>query len=237
MAVTITTSFYEYDTLDWHDLSVVVFTSPNMVSPQTAGTRSHILPGELPLATWYEVTGDNMWRIYNRQAASMESFYPAITNVSGTTVSGFDIYNSIVFEVTNGENYTNRLTAWDSVTHNSTNNYLLDTGRVKASCANYSWSGGTEDNPSNVEYGGPVDDDPPYAPLEPFPPQYNITLKGNTTVSGVEQYYGDWDMILSSETSGRRGDYLIVRPWLDNINASVPYGVHDFVITLHYSYT
>jgi hypothetical protein len=234
MAVTITTSFYEYDTPDWHDLSTVVFTSPNLVSPNTAGTRSHILPGELPLATWYEVTGDSMWRIYNRQVASIESFYPA--QDPSTTVSGFDIWNSITFEVTSGENYDNRLTAWDSVTHSSTDNYLLSTNRVRASCANYSWSGGTEDNPSLVKYAGPVNPST-LEPESPFAPQYNITLKGNTTVSGVENYYGDFDMIYSLPTSGRNGDFLIVRPWLNNINASVPYGVHDFVITLHYSYT
>jgi len=234
MAVTITTSFYEYDTPDWHNLSTVVFTSPNLVSPNSAGTRSHILPGELPLATWYEITGDDMWRIYNRQIASVESFYPAVDPT--TTVSGFDLRNSITFEVTSGENYNNRLTAWDSVTHSSTNNFLIDSGRVKASCANYSWSGGTEDAPVNVEYGGSVD--PIFQlPENPFPPQYNITLKGNTTSGINDNYYGDWDMIYSLPTSGRAGDYLIVRPWLDNINASVPYGVHDFVITLHYSYT
>ena len=224
MAVTITTSFYEYDTPAWHDLSTVVFTSPNLVSPNSAGTRSHILPGELPLASWYEVTGDQMWRIYNRQIPSIESFYPAID--PATTVSGFSIGNSIVFEVTSGENYNNRLTAWDGVTHNSTNNFLLDTDRVKVSCANYSWVGGDILNPGTVEYGGPVDPTS-QLPDNPFPPEYNITLKGNTTVSGVDYFYGDWDMIYSLPTSGRQGDYLIVRPWLDNINATVPYGVHD----------
>jgi hypothetical protein len=234
MAVIITTSFYEYDTTAWHDLSTVVFTSPNLVSPNTAGTRSNILPGQLPLATWYEVTAASMWRIYNRQVASVESFYPAVD--PATTVSGFDLRNSIVFEVTEGENYNNRLTAWDSVTHSSTANYLINSNRVKASCANYSWEGGTEDAPVNVEYGGPVDPET-QLPDSPFPPQYNITLKGNTTVSGVDNYYGDWDMIYSFPTSGRAGDLLIVRPWLYNVNASVPYGVHDFVITLHYSYT
>lgn len=235
MAVTITTSFYEYYAPpEWHDLSTVVFTSPNLVSPNTAGTRSHILPGELPLATWYEVTGDEMFRIYNRQVPSIESFYPA--QDPSTTVSGFDIWNSIVFEVTSGENYNNRLTAWDSVTHSSIDNYLISTNRVKASCANYSWSGGTEDNPGNVEYGGSVDPGS-QLPDDPYPPQYNIILQGNTTVSGVDYYYGDWDMIYSLPTSGRNGDFLIVRPWLDNIDATVPYGNHDFVITLHYSYT
>jgi hypothetical protein len=225
MAVTITTKFYEYYTPGWHDLSSVVFTSPNAISPQSAGWRSHILPGEGDLATWYEVTGDSMWMIYGQQMASRESFYPA--EDPATTVSGFDLRNSIKFELTIGENYNNRVTAWDDVTHSSTNNYLISTNRVKASCANYSWLGGTENNPSDVQYGGDGGD-------TPFPPQYNITLKGNTSVSGVDYYYGDFDLIFNTY---RNGDYLIVRPWLDNINSSVPYGVHDFVITLMYSYT
>ena len=236
MAVTITTKFFDSpDTPDsgtWYDLSTVVFTSPNLVSPNTAGTRSHILPGELPLATWYEVTGDQMWRIFNRQIASVSSFYPSI---SGTTVSGFHMHNSIKFEVTAGESYDNRVTAWDDVTHSSTANYLINSDRVKASCANYSYSGDEED-PTEVKYGGPVDPNT-LEPTSPFAPDYNITLKGNTT-SGIDNnYYGDFDMIYSTPTSGRTGDVLIVRPWLDNINSSVPYGVHDFVITLHYSYT
>jgi len=232
--VTIETSFYEYDTPEWHDLSSVVFTSPNLVSPNTAGTRSHILPGELPLATWYELSTVNMWRIFNRQVPSIESFYPA--QDPETTVSGFDLRNSIKFEVTEGENYNNRITAWDNQTHSTTSEFLLSTGRVRASCANYSWTGGTEDNPVTVKYGGPVDPDT-LEPENPFGPQYNITLKGYTTTSGIKNYYGDWDMIFSLPTSGREGDYLIVRPWLANINASVPYGDHDFVITLHYAYT
>lgn len=236
MAVTITTSFYEYASPAWQNLSTVVFTSPNIPTPNTAGTRSHILPGELPLATWYEVTADQMWLIYNQQVASVESFYPAVN--PATTASGFDLRNSITFELTSGDSYNNRLTAWDSVTHNSTDNYLLSTDRVKASCANYSWSGGTEDNPGVVKYGGSLELVPPYEPTDPFPPQYNITLKGNT-VSGSNNYYGDFDMIwaYNASGSGRRGDYLIVRPWLDGIDGSTPYGNHDFVITLHYSYT
>jgi hypothetical protein len=236
MSITITTSFYEYDTPDWHDLSTVVYTSPNLPTPSDDGTRSHILPGQLPLATWYE-TIDTMWLIYNRQVASMESFYPAIDPF--TTISGFDLRNSITFEVTSGESYLNRLTAWDDVTHNSIDNELIATNRVKASCANYSWSGGTEDAPVVVKYGGPLGILPPYDPLEPFAPQYNITLKGNTTSGINDNYYGDFDMIWAYNTSGfgRRGDYLIVRPWLDNIDASVTYGNHDYVITLHFQYT
>ena len=214
MAVIITTQFYEYDTPGWHDVSKVVFTSPNLVSPATAGTRSHILPGELELATWYEDTS-NMYRIYNQQIASISvSYYPSVD--PATTVSGFDIRNSIKFELSSGENYDNRLTAWDDATHSSTDNYLISTGRVKTSAVAYRYNG-TEDSPTGV--------------VEVHPPEYNTTLSVNAA------YYGDFDMIFALPTTGKSGDVLIFRPWLDNIDATVPYGVHDFVITLHYTYT
>ncbi len=221
MAVTITTKFYEYDTSAWHDLSTVVFTSPYMDSPETAGTRDHILPGELSLATWYEVTGDFMYKIFYEQIASAESYYPAVD--PATTVSGFDIRNSIKFELTYGHNYDNRLTAWDSVTHSTTSNYLITNDLVKVSAVAYRYEG-ADATPSGI--------------VEVHPPAYNKVIKGNTTVSGVDNYYGDFDMIYAAGSPDyKNGDVLIVRPWLYNINASVPYGVHDFVITLHYSYT
>jgi len=221
MAVNITTKFYEYDSPSWHDLSTIVFTSPNLTSPNSAGTRSHILPGELSLATWYEVSGDQMWNIFYEQAASVESYYPSVDPI--TVVSGFDIRNSIKFELTSGENYNNRLTAWDSVTHNSTNNYLIDNDLVKISAVAYRYEG-SEATPSGI--------------VEVHPPAYNKVIKGNTTVSGVDNYYGDFDMEYANVAPDfKTGDVLIVRPWLYNIDASVPYGVHDFVLTLHYSYT
>jgi len=219
MAVTITTQFYEYDTPAWHDLSKVVFTSPNLVSPNTAGTRSHILPGQLELATWYEDTSD-MYRIFNKQIESQESYHPAAD--PSTTVSGFDIRSSVRFLVTEGENYDNRLTCWDDVTHSSINNYLIAHDHVKVSAVAYRYSG-TEDSPTGI--------------VEVQAPEYNKVIKGNTTVSGVDYYYGDFDMIYALPTTGKEGDVLIFRPMLDNITSAVPYGVHDFVITLHYSYT
>ena len=66
MAVVMTTKFYEEDTPAWHDLSKIVFTSPNIDSPNTAGTRSHILPGQEDLGLWYEDTS-NMYRISGKQ--------------------------------------------------------------------------------------------------------------------------------------------------------------------------
>ena len=218
---TITTKFYETDTPAWHDLSNVVFTSPHMDTAITAGTRSHILPGLGDLATWYEDTS-NMYSIFNEQVTSNEVEY--VNDLYGTTVSGFHIQNSVKFEVTFGQTWDNRLTAWDDVTHSSTAKYLIANDHVKVSAVVYRYTvgAGSEDNPETV--------------VEVYPPAYNITLKGDTTISGVDYYYGDFDMIYATPTTGHIGDVLIFRPMLDNITSAVPYGVHDFVITLHYSY-
>jgi len=223
MSITITTQFYEYNTPSWHDLSKVVFTSPYIPSPNTDGTRSHILPGQLSLATWYENTS-NMYNIFYEQVNSIESYHPAIDPM--TTVSGFDIRNSIKFEIsaaTGGESYNNRLTAWDNVTHSTTNNYLINSERVKVSAAVYNYYG-DEATPSGI--------------VDVHSPRYNFILKGDTTVSGVDYYYGDFNMKYQNVAPDFKiGDVLIFRPMLDNITSAVPYGVHDFVITLHYSYT
>lgn len=219
MAVTITTKFYS---ATWYDLSTVVFTSPNMDTPQTVGTRSHILPGVFNLGTWYEESS-NMYRIFDEQVPSVDTEY--VNDIWGTTVSGFHIQNSVKFELTSGESSDNRLTAWDDATHSSTDSYLVTNEMVKVSAVAYRYTvgGGSEDNPNTV--------------VEVQPPVYNWVLKGNTTVSGQgNAYYGDFNMIYATPTTGHLGDVLIFRPWLDGIDASVPYGVHDFVITLHYTY-
>ncbi len=218
MAVTITTKFYS---ASGYVLSIVVFTSPNLDSPSSVGTRSHILPGQLDLATWYEESS-NMYRMFDYQIGSLTDY---TYNPWSTTVSGFYIYNSVKFQLNAGENYSNRLTAWDDATHSSTDNYLITNNMVKVSAVAYNYiiGAGSEDNPDTItEVNAPV---------------YNWILKGNTTVSGQgNAYYGDFNM--TYQTGGSDvGDVLIFRPWLDGIDASVPYGVHDFVITLHYTYT
>lgn len=72
MAVTITSKFYQNNA--WKDISKIVFTSPNLDSPAVAGTRSHILPGESDLGTWYEDTV-SMYRIEDKQIATDSDFY------------------------------------------------------------------------------------------------------------------------------------------------------------------
>lgn len=219
MAITITTEFYS--AAQWFDLSKVVFTSPNLDTPSTAGTRSHILPGQLDLATWYEES-TNMYRLFDYQVESMEQYQ---YSAESTTASGFYLHNTVKFQLTAGENYDNRLTAWDDVTHSSTDNYLITNEMVKVSAVAYNYiiGGGSEEDPTSY--------------TEVYAPVYNWILKGNTTVSGQgNAYYGDFNM--TYQTGGDDvGDVLIFRPWLDGIDASVPYGVHDFVITLHYTYT
>ena len=71
MAVTFTTKFYETDTAGgaWHDVSKIVFTSPNLDSPQVAGTRSHVLPGQGDLGLWHE-DSSYMYRILEDQSVS-----------------------------------------------------------------------------------------------------------------------------------------------------------------------
>jgi hypothetical protein len=225
MAVTILTKFYLTTTGGsavsvpsgtWGTLSKVVFTSPNILSPAVAGTRSHILPGELDLALWYEDTG-NMYRKANKQIATATPF---ASNWSPDFYDeGFCPQNSVLFEVTSGECYDCRFTAWDSITHTTTNKFLLSTGRVRCSAIAYKCSG-TRQIPNNV------------VSVSGTAPSYNTTLSGNGS------YYGDFDMVYETATSsGTLGDFVAVKPWLSNIDGTVPYGNHDFVLTLHYSYT
>lgn len=173
MEPTITAQFYEYDTPAWHDISKMIFMSTNLDSPSPAVlTRSYILPGVIPLATWYEDTS-NVYRIFNEQIRSRESYYPAVD--PATTASGFDIRSSIRFLVTSGDSIDDRLTVWDDVTHSSVNNYLISNDQVKISSVAYRYNG-DEENPSSVD--------------EIFAPQYNIALKGDAS------YYGDFNMSL-----------------------------------------
>lgn len=72
MAVVITSKFYQE--AEWKDIAKVVFTSPNMISPAVAGTRSHILPGEGDLGMWYEDTSE-MFRIEDNQWETDSDFY------------------------------------------------------------------------------------------------------------------------------------------------------------------
>lgn len=157
---------------------------------------------------------------------------------SGVVASGTSIYgwgqtgdsaghvtntNSIVFEVTIGECYDCRLTAWDDVTHSTTLNHLIASDRCRVSCLVYN-ANGTALSPTENEGVSFI-----------HPPVLNKIFKGNTVYEGENLYYGDFDM--RYRTGYVLGDYLIFKPMLYNIDDTVPYGIHDHVIVLHYSYT
>lgn len=167
----------------------------------------------------------------------------SITSVSGTgtVASGTILYgwgsftgdtdyhtqDSIVFEVTTGEAYNCRLTAWDDVTHSTLLNELITGDNVRVSALAFCCSNSKlepnesfDPNPINFVHG----------------PVYNRILKGNNTDSGTNLYYGDFDMVYRYQADVY-GDYLIFKPMLYGITDSVSYGVHDYIITLHYSYT
>jgi hypothetical protein len=128
-----------------------------------------------------------------------------------------NIKNSIVFEVTEGECYYCRLTAWDDATHSSVLNDMLANDRCRVTALAYSSTGDMDSEDYEL-----------YMLVKE--PVYNQKLKGNI------YYYGDFNMQYRYQ-SDVHGDYLIFKPRLADIDESVPYGIHDFVITLHYSYT
>ena len=102
MAVTMTTKFYEEYTPDWHDLSKVVFTSPNIDSPNVAGTRSHILPGKGDLALWYE-EDSHMYEMEPLQDTIDTSFYYYYFTVA----SGIDLTSDLEFIYVTTGNFPN----------------------------------------------------------------------------------------------------------------------------------
>ena len=137
----------------------------------------------------------------------------------------FQTTDSIVFEVTAGEAYNCRLTAWDDVTHSTIINELIANDHVRISALAFCSSNSKLDpnenyDPINYVYG----------------PVHNRILKGNTVFGNQNYFYGDFDMVYRFQTDVY-GDFLIFKPMLYGIDSSVSYGVHDFIITLHYSYT
>jgi hypothetical protein len=225
MAVTITTKFYEPVSVSWKDLSKIVFTSPNMTSPNTAGTRSHILPGQGALGLWYEDTS-NMYRIADCQQPTVTSY----TNCSGTLITGtcasgttcFCMANSIRFQVTFGECYDCRLTAWDDATHTTTLNEVISGDYCRVSAVALYYTGADFKNPSVV--------------TEVYPPVYNRILKGNVSYMGTDYFYGTFNLQYRT-ASNTYGDIVFFKPILYGLTPSISYGVHNFVIVLHYSYT
>jgi len=139
-------------------------------------------------------------------------------------VADVNMVNSINIEVTNGECYNCRLTAWDDVTHTTTTNELIAGDYCRVSSLAFNCKGDPAFPTENEEVSFV------------HPPSVNNIFKGNVVYGGIPYYYGDFN--LKYRTAGDvSGDYLIFKPMLYNVNPSISYGVHDFYIVLHYSYT
>jgi hypothetical protein len=228
MTVLLSTKFYETTTSGWKDLSKIVFTSPNIDSPAPVGRRSHILPGgAIDLGLWYEDTL-NMYRISDCQQPTVEAYDDCSgTIISGTCASGttcFCMANSIKFELTEGECYDCRLTAWDDPTHSTVSNEIIAGDHCRVSAVALYYTGSDFKNPDSV--------------TEIHPPVYNKIFKGDTSYMGTDYFYGDFGMLYRRfPETGVTGDVLFFKPMLHGLHAGISYGPHEFYIVLHYSYT
>lgn len=137
----------------------------------------------------------------------------------------FSTHDSIVFEITQGEAYDCRLTAWDDVTHSTTLNYLISGDYVRVSALAFRAEGTVLAPESSTTINNYI-----------ASPVYNRIFKGNVVYNGTNYYYGDFDLSHRTEPD-MIGDYLIFKPMLYGVDDSIPYGIHDHVIVLHYNYT
>jgi len=173
--------------------------------------------------SWVTTTGSGVDRVYN--------WDKDITNTSWANAE-----NSIVFEVTNGEAYNCRLTAWDDDSHNSTDNPVLDDLHYRVVAFAYRagnvQAGGTLGN--TEQSPGDQKELPSSANIPTsmaHPPGINLALKGNIS------YYGDFDLIHRPVEYTEHGEYLVFSPYLYGMDDSFTAGNYDFVTTLHYQYT
>ena len=227
---------------DAHTTPAVHGGVPSDIHLDTSTPATWVTPSGLPVQD-SPVYDSSFWEILD-SAPTVQSPYAKIIQFSSTTgtetlddtsslywwnlgkysSSWLDYTNSIVFKLTVGECYNCRLTAWDSVTHTSVANDLLASNRCRVHAIAFNSSGEDIIIPSPETYG----DITPYEIIHA--PAYDQILKGSTF------YYGDFDMVYRYQ-SDIYGDYLMFKPYLYNIDDSIAYGVHDFYITFHYSYT
>jgi len=137
----------------------------------------------------------------------------------------FSTTDSVTFEVTSGEAYDCRLTAWDDSSHSTILNDVIAGDHCKVSALAFRSEGTVLAPTYSLTPNNYI-----------MSPIHNRTFKGNVVFGGTNYYYGDFNLTHRTEAN-MIGDYLIFKPLLYNIPTSFPYGVHDFVITLHYSYT
>ena len=132
--------------------------------------------------------------------------------------SNLDTTNSVIFTITFGEAYDCYLTAWDDITHSTTDNTLLQYDCYRISACAFTSS-------SNTTFT-----EPDYKAMY-YEPKFNITLKGNTS------YYGKFNINYEPDND-RYGAYIVFKPILINLPTThLTKGRYDFVTSLHYKYT
>jgi hypothetical protein len=134
--------------------------------------------------------------------------------------------NAVIFELTFGEAYDCRLTAWDDDTHATTNNKILDEGHYRVDAVTYRYT-------IDTVYWSEASDSYRYYSMDGpdsfvTPPARDQVLKGN------DFYYGDFNLVYAVT---EYGECLIFKPRLHDMNDSFTAGNYDFVTTLHYQYT
>jgi hypothetical protein len=177
--------------------------------------------------TLYDVTGTTTISGAWATTSGVARVYNWDDNATNTSWSHAG--NSIVFEVTNGEAYSCRLTAWDDDSHTGTTNQVLDELHYKvvayAYKSGYFQAGKSEGTQKEYPSSNNIVDSMVY------PPGINIALKGDVS------YYGDFDLIHVPVEYTEHGEYLAFTPYLYGMDDTFTAGNYDFVTTLHYQYT
>lgn len=219
------------DTADWTGTADITYTT---VASGTLTSGTNYVPLSGYTTRNYETTLYSKrasYRLIIDEYTTLSGIIPQDTQLYvwgyGDRPLDLDVQNSIVFEVTIGEAYNCRLTAWDDVTHSTTLNELIMGDHVRCSAVAYC-CGGSKLVPT------PTDPEDPINLV--YPPAHNRIFKGNLNYAGYKYFYGDFDMVYRYQTDVF-GDYLIFKPMLYGIHTGISYGVHDYIITLHYSYT
>ena len=160
-----------------------------------------------------------------------DSIYNKTDNLQTRTIDTENWYltpmNSVVFQLTFGEAYDCRLTAWDDDTHSTTNNKILEECHYRVDAATYRYG------MTSVTWVSPVSTYYHYSMTSSSgcfvsPPARDQILKGDVF------YYGDFDLVYAVSSYG---ECLIFKPRLYNMNDSFSAGNYDFITTLHYQYT
>jgi hypothetical protein len=164
------------------NIDKIIFTSPNMPSPSSAGTRSHIIYGEMNLGTWYE-----QGALMNRAALEQNIFDTATNPGINRPIFG---YSGIIASGTQFiENQTNYIYVYTEDTWGTSvpfNLYIDDNSWFEVTTA------------TAYEYA----DDPDPAPallMTNFTSSGTLTPPLNIILNGSICYYNNLNYIFNTE--------------------------------------